>query len=184
MEVTTAAGTATSYGILKFILGHTVAAAVATALGFLLVQPRSPREAMVRIFSTLFSSFIFGPIAVAYIHLNYPGIFESAAAAAASEGMVGLGEMYVSWPIVVLCGLPAWWIMGWVMRWFDNRKDKDFGQVVSEASVIMKIFRSGATDAAVASLTEAAAQSMIDKSREATITTVAVSTTTEQKVAP
>ena len=131
MEATTTAS-AVTYGLLKFILGHTIAAAVASAVGFFVITPRTVREAMVRIVSTLFASFIVGPIVVAYFHVHYPLLFEAAAKQASAEGLTGVGEMYVSWPIVVLCGLPAWWVVGWVLRWFDNRRDKDLGQVVAE----------------------------------------------------
>lgn len=159
MEATTTAS-AVTYGLLKFILGHTIAAAVASAVGFFVITPRTVREAMVRIVSTLFASFIVGPIVVAYFHVHYPLLFEAAAKQASAEGLTGVGEMYVSWPIVVLCGLPAWWVVGWVLRWFDNRRDKDLGQVVAEASVIMTVLRRGASETAASSLTEAAAETM------------------------
>ena len=152
MSVESAAGT--GYSLLKFILGHTAAAAVASALGFLVIRPRTAWEAMVRIFSTLFASFVFGPPMVAFLHSRHPELFESAAKLAAQEGMTGLGELYIAWPIVVMCGLPAWWVIGWIMRWFDNRRDKDFTDVVAEASVIWRIFKpSGAVAATMVAKT-------------------------------
>lgn len=123
---------AVGYALIKYLLGNAVATSISVALGFLIIKPRTGREAMVRIFVTLLCSFMFGPLLVTIVHANFPSIFDAARQQALSDGFMGMADLYVSIPLIVLAGLPAWWILGWVMHFLDNRKAEDLGNVVND----------------------------------------------------
>lgn len=71
------------------------------------------KEGFARLFCTIVASSVFGPILVVYLHSNRPELFESAQVVAGLyqlEPAVGL--LFVSAPLLVIAGLPAWWLIG------------------------------------------------------------------------
>jgi len=139
IETTTAAG-----GTLIKIFGvPVIAGAAATALVFLFMWPRTIREAALRLTSTISTSFIFGPIAVMALHSWWPSLFDSAKAVAALyDADPAYGVLFVAGPVMVLAGLPAWWLIGGVIRWLDRRRDKDIGEMAHDAAEVVKDVRS------------------------------------------
>ena len=55
-----------------------------------------------------------------------------------------LWVLFIAAPLMVLAGLPAWWILGAIVRWFDSRKDKDIGQLAVEAAGLVNKVRGAA----------------------------------------
>lgn len=128
---TTAAG-----GALIKIFGVPVLfGAAATALAFLFLWPRTIKEAFVRLTCTIFTSAIAGPFLVIATHAAWPGLFESARRVAVLYGAdPSLGVLFVAAPILVTAGLPAWWVIGGFVRWFESRKHKDISQMAQDAA--------------------------------------------------
>lgn len=135
IETTSAAG-----GALIKIFGIPVlAGAAATALVFLFMWPRTLREAFLRLASTIATSGIFGPFAVMALHSWWPSLFDSAKAVTVLYGAdPALGVLFVAGPVMVLAGLPAWWLLGGVLLWLERRRGKDIGEIVHDAAEVVK----------------------------------------------
>lgn len=132
MEPTSTSSVA-GLALVKYLGSQLIFGAFATALAFIVMPPKSTRELFGRMVCTLLSSFIFGPILVAAAHSWYPGLFESAIAVAQLNGQdKEFGIMYIAAPLQVLAGMPAWWVVGAFMRWFEKRKDADIGSLIDE----------------------------------------------------
>ncbi|MGZ8317516.1 MAG: hypothetical protein ACXWVD_00305 [Telluria sp.] len=128
---TTSAG---GFALFKFFGGIAVASAVASMLGFLLMWPRSAREAAVRLTCTFIASSCVGPFLVVALHSRAPELFDSGRQMALLVGLpADAGLVFVSSPLLVAAGLPAWWILGALVRWLDKRKGADLGQLVYDA---------------------------------------------------
>jgi hypothetical protein len=127
---TAGAGTAAA---IKYIGLPAIAGAMSAGLGFAVLWPKTAKEAAARFTTAILSSCLFGPFAIASLHAKWPELFASAAQMAVQSDMPPLvGWVAVVAPLLVLCGLPAWWVLGWVMRALDKRKDKDLGEIVDE----------------------------------------------------
>jgi len=114
----TAAGTAS---LLKLVGVQVGAGALAAALGFLLLWPRGIKEGFARLFCTVLASSIFGPLLVVHIHSTRPQLFQSAEAVAALYGLnSALGLLFIATPLLVIAGLPAWWLLGALLRVFEK----------------------------------------------------------------
>jgi len=114
----TAAGTAS---LLKLVGVQVGAGALAAALGFLLLWPRSMKEGFARLFCTVLASSIFGPLLVVHIHSSRPQLFQSAEVVAALYGLdSALGLLFIATPLLVIAGLPAWWFLGALLRVFEK----------------------------------------------------------------
>ncbi|WP_134570640.1 hypothetical protein, partial [Pseudomonas aeruginosa] len=82
---------------------------------------RTMKEGFARLFCTIVASSVFGPILVVYLHSKRPELFESAHVVAGLyqlEPAVGL--LFVSAPLLVIAGLPAWWLIGAALRLFER----------------------------------------------------------------
>ena len=135
IETTSAAGGA----LIKIFGVPVLAGAAATALVFLFMWPRSLREAFLRLASTIAASGIFGPFAVMALHSWWPSLFDSAKAVTALYGAdPTLGVLFVAAPVMVAAGLPAWWLIGGIIRWLDRRREKDIGEMVNDAVEVVK----------------------------------------------
>jgi hypothetical protein len=124
--------------LIKLFGGTTLAASAAVTLGFLFLWPKTLKEACLRILCTLICSTFFGPFFVIAVHAWWPTLFASAAAVAASAGapdMIGL--LFLAAPILVMAGLPAWWVVGATVRWLEKRREQDLGQLVAEARAML-----------------------------------------------
>lgn len=116
-----------STGQVPWYLFHGLAAFAAAITGFFFVKPRTLYEAGMRLVVTLIFSFVFGPLLVVAAHHYLPWAFESARLYSPN-----LGDMYLTGPIYVFAGLPAWWILGWVIRSLEKRKDADIKDIIAE----------------------------------------------------
>jgi hypothetical protein len=138
IETTAAGGSA----LVKIFGASVVAGAVASAFAFMFMWPRTLTEAAIRLASTLLASFVAGPVLVIAVHSSSPGLFESARTVAAMYGaMPDLGFLFVAAPLMVVAGLPAWWVIGWIVRWMDARRNKDIGEVAQDAAAAVKRVR-------------------------------------------
>lgn len=131
MEVGTTAATG---ALLKLFGVPVISSAAATSLGFMFMWPSSPKEAFVRIGSTIICSTIFGPVLVIALRSTWPGLFDAAKDVATLYGIEpAFGFLFIAAPLMVGAGLPAWWIVGAVVRWLNNRRGKDIGELASDA---------------------------------------------------
>jgi hypothetical protein len=107
---------------------------VASGLGFLVLWPRTAREALVRVMATMAGSALLGPLVVIAFYLKWPELFAAAARLAGSWGLDPVaGQLAISAPLIALGGLPFWWILGALLLWFDKRRGKDLGELAADA---------------------------------------------------
>lgn len=138
IETTTAAGGA----LIKIFGVPVLAGAAATAFAFLFLWPKTLKEAFLRLSCTIATSGIGGPFLVIAVHSWWPSLFESAKAVTALYGAdPALGVLFVAGPLLVVAGLPAWWVIGGLVRWLDRRKDKDLGELVQDAAGVVRDVR-------------------------------------------
>jgi hypothetical protein len=134
----TAAGT-----VIKVFGVPVLAGAAATGLAFLFMWPKTLKEAAIRFACTLVASSILGPFLVIAVHSWWPSLFASAGQVAAMYQLPSeLGMLFVSAPFLVLAGLPAWWILGGLVLWFDRRRGKDIGELANDAAEAVRDVRS------------------------------------------
>ncbi|WBS00216.1 hypothetical protein OU994_18010 [Pseudoduganella sp. SL102] len=138
MSLETAGGAAA----IKFFGVAVLTAAGATALGFLFMWPRTIREAFVRFASSIACSFTFGPLLAMAVHSHWPGLFTSARELGTLYGGDPLaGVLVAAAPFMVLAALPAWWLLGGLVRWLDKRRDKDLAEIATDAAAVVKTVR-------------------------------------------
>jgi hypothetical protein len=131
---TTAATSALIKTLIKIFGVPVLTSAVATSLGFMFMWPKTPREAFIRIACTILFSTIFGPVLVIALRTAWPTLFDAARDIAMFYGTEpAFGYLFIAAPVMVCAGLPAWWIVGAVVRWFDRRDNKDIGELASDA---------------------------------------------------
>jgi len=128
------AGAAAGTALIKYIGLPVIVGAIAAALGFLILPPKTHKEFVARLVVTIICSALFGPWL--YFWAASTGIGSAVTALAVSE-MTELAPAYVkmmlSTPCLVLGGLPGWWLLGALVRWLDKRKDKDIGELYTDA---------------------------------------------------
>jgi hypothetical protein len=135
IETTAAAGGA----LLKYFGVPVAAGAIATSLAFMFMWPKTVKEAFVRFLCTILSSSILGPVLVVMVRSWWPSLFDAARDVAVMYGSdPALGFLFIAGPLMVVAGLPAWWIIGAAVRWFDKRKDKDIGELMQDAAEAVK----------------------------------------------
>ncbi|MGK5017712.1 hypothetical protein [Janthinobacterium sp. HLS12-2] len=106
--------------------------------------PKSAKEAFVRFFVTILFSALMGPALVVVVRNWMPGLFDSARAVAVLYGSdPALGFLFIAAPLMVAAGLPAWWVLGATVRWFEKRRDKDIGELARDAAAVVKDVRGG-----------------------------------------
>ena len=131
--------TAASGALIKIFGVPLIAGSLAAAMGFMVLWPNSKREAFARFATSIISSATLGPLLVVWLRANNPGLFDAAKAVAVLYGADNtIGFLFIAAPIMVVAGLPSWWIIGAFVRWFDNRKDKDIGQMIKDAKSTVK----------------------------------------------
>lgn len=116
-----------------------VSAAAASALGFMVLWPKTPREAALRVLTTAVFSLVFGPVLVFMLHSQFPDLFASARQVATLAGMHHeVGLLAIAGPVMVVAGLPAWWILGAVVLWLERHKHRDIGELVDDVRQIAR----------------------------------------------
>jgi len=125
------------------ILAVPIAAGMAaTVLTFLFMWPRTRREALVRLACSVCTAALIGPLLLAALHSWWPTLFESARTVAGLYGAPpALGVMAVACPVLVLAGLPAWWVLGGIVLWLEHRRGKDIGELVQDAAAVVRAAR-------------------------------------------
>lgn len=119
-----------------------LAGAAATALTFLFMWPRTRREAFIRFTCSICTSSILGPVLVIALHSWWPSLFESAAVIAKLNGAdPAMGVLALSAPLMVLAGLPAWWLLGALMLSLERQRGKDIGEIAHGAAEVVKDVR-------------------------------------------
>ena len=138
VETTAAAGGA----LIKIFGVPVLAGIIATSIGFIFMWPKSIKEGFFRIVCTISTSTIFGPALVIALRSWWPNLFEAAKEIALLYGTEpAFGFLFIAAPLMVIAGLPAWWLIGGVFRWLDNRKEKDIGELMSDAANAVKTMR-------------------------------------------
>jgi hypothetical protein len=135
MSASAAAG-----GALIKIFGIPVlAGSLAAALGFIFLWPKTKGEAFARFASSIVSSATAGPLLVVWLRSYKPDLFDSAKFVAELYGAEPtVGFLFIAAPMMVAAGLPAWWVIGGCVRWFDKRNQKDIGEMLDDASKSIK----------------------------------------------
>lgn len=101
--------------------------------------PRTRREAFIRLTCTICTSGLLGPLLVVAMHSWWPTLFDSAATVATMNGAdPTLGMLAVAGPMMVIAGLPAWWVLGALVLWLERRRGKDLGELVHDAVEVVK----------------------------------------------
>ena len=138
IETSTAAGGA----LIKIFGVPVLAGAAATALAFMFMWPKTLKEAFFRLTCAIASSVFFGPVLVLAAWATWPKLFDGAIAAARAAHMDPLaGVFVVAAPFLLVAALPAWWVIGGVLLWFDRRKGKDIGEMAHDAAAAVKDVR-------------------------------------------
>jgi hypothetical protein len=138
LETTAAAGTA----LLKIFGVPVAAGALAAAIGFVFMWPKTRKEAFVRFFVTIITSVVLGPALVIVMRSWWPTLFDSAKDVASLYGAEpAMGFLFIAAPLMVIAGLPAWWVMGACVRWLDKRRDKDIAELAVEAAAAVRDVR-------------------------------------------
>lgn len=128
--------------LLKLAAVPFAAGLAATGLGFLFLWPKSGREAAARFVCTLLACAVAGPFLAIAAYCWWPALFASAGQAAAlAGGPAALGVLLVAAPFLVLAGLPAWWILGALVLWFDRRRSKDIAEIAHDAAEAVRQVR-------------------------------------------
>jgi hypothetical protein len=135
MSASAAAGGA----LIKIFGVPVLAGSLAAALGFIFLWPKTKGEAFARFFSSIALSTTAGPLLVVAVRSYKPDLFDSARFVAELYGAEpAIGFLFIAGPIMVAAGLPAWWIIGGVLRWFDKRNQKDIGEMLDDATQSIK----------------------------------------------
>ncbi|MGO4479474.1 hypothetical protein AB4Z32_24840 [Massilia sp. 2TAF26] len=114
----------------------------ATGLGFLLLWPKSGREAVARFACTLLACTVAGPFLAIAAYCWWPALFASAGQAAVLAGAPAeLGVLLAAAPFLVLAGLPAWWLLGALLLWFERRRSKDIAEIAHDAAEAVRQVR-------------------------------------------
>lgn len=136
--ITQSAGAAA--GALIKIFGLPVlAGSLAAALGFMIMWPKTKGEAFARFASSIITSALAGPLLVVWLRSYKPDLFDSAKFVAELYGTEpALGFLFIAAPVMVCAGLPAWWVIGAVVKWFHVRSHKDVGEMLDDATASIK----------------------------------------------
>lgn len=117
----------------KFFGGLAVAGILASALGFMVMWPKTAKEAAVRLIATMTGSTLLGPLVCVAAYYQFPGIFAAAMKFAADVGLEPwAGIFMVGAPLCAFSGLPFWWLLGAFILYLEKRRGKDIGELVND----------------------------------------------------
>lgn len=128
------------YGFVKLFFPGLITA-MGTAAMYMMMWPKTNGEGFKRLVVSFLCSILFGPILVFYLDSTHVGAATVGAmvreCAPLNPLMLKLGMAGV---VIGLSGLPGWYILGWIIRFFENNKDKDAGEVLKEVGDISRKF--------------------------------------------
>jgi hypothetical protein len=104
--------------ILKLYGAKAIGGVIAVALGFAVLWPKTRNEGVARIGCSIAGSMLGGETLLQIVH-NLISWYPKGTEAAML--------------IYVATGLPAWWVLGAFVLWFDTRKSKDIQQMIKDA---------------------------------------------------
>lgn len=121
-ETMTEPATSTAGGIAawKLLGGAAGAAGLASLIVMCMMPPRSLREWIVGLTSTVVGSVCGGAAVVQYLGLH-----------AWADNYVGMVALL---GVVFACGLPAWMVVRWAFTFMARRADKDLAEVAGEVA--------------------------------------------------
>lgn len=106
---------------------------ISSALGFLVLWPKTAREAFARALATMIGSALFGPFVVAAAYAKWPTLFAAGGHLALQFGQPEwVGLFMAGAPLIAMAGLPLWWIVGAVVLYFEKRRGKDIGELAAD----------------------------------------------------
>jgi hypothetical protein len=134
-----ASSAAGGFAVAKAIGGILAIGVVASALGFLVLLPKTAKEAMARILATMAGSALLGPLLVVIAYFKWPAVFAAGTQLALQMGVSPdvaslVGLLMVSAPLLAMAGLPFWWILGAGVLWLEKRRGKDLGELLKDAA--------------------------------------------------
>jgi hypothetical protein len=104
--------------------------------------PKTLKEAFIRFTCAILASGLAGPFVVIAVHSWWPSLFGSAKELATVYGAdPSLGILFVGAPLLVLTALPAWWLIGGLVLWFEKRNGKDLAEMAGDAADAIKRVR-------------------------------------------
>lgn len=104
---------------------------IANIICFIFYWPKSVPEAMARFIITIIFSAFIGPLVLTFLFHFFPGVFESAKNLSLLNPHL-YPELFLYMPIMILSSLPAWWITGAFLRFWEKRNNKDIGEIFFE----------------------------------------------------
>lgn len=117
---TTAVGSVLAWKLIGGLAGiGAIGAGLAMIVVMCLLRPRTQKEWIVGIISTVVGSVCGGAAAIEYFNLQHW-----------TNSMFGLVAMI---GLVFACGLPAWAIVRWTFNYINKREGYDIAEVVAEA---------------------------------------------------
>lgn len=134
-EPLTQSAAAAGGALIKIFGLPVLAGSLAAAMGFMIMWPKTKGEAFARFACSIVSSATAGPLLVVWLRSYKPDLFDSAKFVATLYGAEeAVGFLFIAAPVMVAAGLPAWWVIGAVVKWFDNRRHKDVGEMLDDAT--------------------------------------------------
>jgi len=106
----TSSTTAGGIAIFKYFGAPVIFGGLASALAFAVIPPKTATEALRRIVVTVFCSVILGNPLKSWLMQHY-------------DWLIDYGSAVTDPMIFIAAGLPAWWILGAVMRVIEKRAD-------------------------------------------------------------
>ena len=141
MPEPTSSGAVGVIGFIKLFLPG-IATTIGTAVMYMLMLPRNQGEWFKRLVVTILCSTIFGPFV--FFWFESTGVGSDIVHNAVNELGRWLDpasiKMAIAGPILAMSGLPGWYVLGWIIRFLENNKDKDAGEVLKEVGDISRKF--------------------------------------------
>lgn len=139
----------------KFFGIPLTAATLGVTLAFMLMPPQSPKEWFQRLFCTFLCSITLGPILFfAFASTDLGGAIVLTAVTELSGHVIPIPfsskvilidaayvKLVMASPFLMFGGLPGWYILGWVIRALEARKNKDAIEIAQEVGRLSKRFR-------------------------------------------
>jgi hypothetical protein len=120
------------YALFKWGVAIGLPAATVAVIVMVLTRPKDTREWVCALASTFAASIYGGAFAIRYFNLQ-SWVLEP-------DSTMALGGVYA------VCGLPAWVLVRAGFAWFEKRRNKDLGELATDAKATLDIMQ-GKTNA-------------------------------------